>query len=169
MLSDIKDLKPDSSGGAAEDGDGQAFHYPPAISAGYLVRSAHRAFQRALENRIAPRGVTRGQWYFLRVLWEEDGLTQRELSARTGMTEPTTVVALNSMEKADLIRRVRSNEDRRKMHVHLTDKGKRIRGALLPLAKEVNDLSTEGVSAKDMEAFRRALRQMVDNLEKAKR
>jgi hypothetical protein len=51
-------------------------------SLGYLVRDANRAFQRLLERRISPHGVTRGQWYFLRVLWEEDGLSQRELSAR---------------------------------------------------------------------------------------
>ena len=60
-------------------------------SLGYLVRDANRAFQRLLERRISPHGVTRGQWYFLRVLWEEDGLSQRELSARVGMMEPTTV------------------------------------------------------------------------------
>ena len=82
-------------------------------SLGYLVRDANRAFQRLLERRISPHGVTRGQWYFLRVLWEEDGLSQRELSARVGMMEPTTVIALRGMEKAGLIRRVRSTDDRR--------------------------------------------------------
>ena len=75
-------------------------------SLGYLVRDANRAFQRLLEKRISPHGVTRGQWYFLRVLWEEDGLSQRELSVRVGMMEPTTVIALRSMEKAGLVRRV---------------------------------------------------------------
>ena len=59
-------------------------------SLGYLVRDANRAFQRLLERRITPHGVSRGQWYFLRVLWEEDGLSQRELSARVGMMEPTS-------------------------------------------------------------------------------
>ena len=93
--------------------DGQA-QFPPAESSGYLVRDAHRAFQRLLEKRIAPHGVTRGQWYFLRVLWTEDGLSQRELSARVGMMEPTTVIALRSMEKSGLIRRVRSAEDKRR-------------------------------------------------------
>ena len=62
----------------------------------------------SLEKRISPHGVTRGQWYFLRVLWEEDGLSQRELSVRVGMMEPTTVIALRSMEKAGLVRRARS-------------------------------------------------------------
>ena len=92
-------------------------------SAGYLVRDAHRAFQRLLEKRIAAYGVTRGQWYFLRVLWTEDGLSQRELSARVGMMEPTTVIALRSMEKAGLIRRVRSADDKRKAQVWLTAQG----------------------------------------------
>ena len=103
---------------------------PPRLSSGYLVRDAHRAFQRLLERRIAPYGVTRGQWYFLRVLWITDGLSQRELSARVGMMEPTTVIALRSMERAGLIRRVRGADDRRKVRVFLTAKAKRLRDEL---------------------------------------
>src|SRR5436305_14751879 len=108
-------------------------------SLGYLVRDANRAFQRLLEKRIAPHGVTRGQWYFLRVLWNEDGLSQRELSARVGMMEPTTVIALRSMERSGLIRRVRSTDDKRKTHVWLTPKAKRMRGKLLQVARTITD------------------------------
>ena len=93
---------------------------PPRLSSGYLVRDAHRAFQRLLERRIAPYGVTRGQWYFLRVLWTADGISQRELSARVGMMEPTTAIALRSMERSQLIRRLRGDDDRRKVRVFLT-------------------------------------------------
>src|SRR6476661_4806271 len=96
-------------------------------SLGYLVRDANRAFQRLLEKRISPHGVTRGQWYFLRVLWEEDGLSQRELSVRVGLMEPTTVIALRGMEKAGLIRRVRGVDDKRVTRVHLTPKARRLR------------------------------------------
>src|SRR5436190_9972000 len=95
----------------------RAVAFPPRLSSGYLVRDAHRAFQRLLERRIAAYGVSRGQWYFLRVLWTADGLTQRELSARVGMMEPTTVVALRSMERSQLIRRLRSTDDKRRSHV----------------------------------------------------
>src|SRR5436190_5456748 len=119
--------------GAARDRD-----FPPAESSGYAVRDAHRAFQRLLGKRIAAHGVTRGQWYFLRVLWTEDGLSQRELSSRVGMMEPTTVIALRSMEKAGLIRRLRSKDDRRVTHVSLTPKAKRMRDGLLELARGIN-------------------------------
>ncbi|MDH3232983.1 MAG: MarR family winged helix-turn-helix transcriptional regulator [Alphaproteobacteria bacterium] len=146
----------------------EAGHYPTAESTGFLVRAANRAFQRALEERITLRGVTPGQWYFLRVLWEQDGVNQRELSGLVGMTEPTTVVALNSMEKAKLIRRQRSTSDKRKVHIFLTQKGKRLRGVMLPLAEEVNEIARNGVSAEDNAAMRRALTQMIENLEAGK-
>ncbi|MDZ4375825.1 MAG: hypothetical protein U1C74_30960, partial [Phenylobacterium sp.] len=49
----------------------------PNNSIGYLTRIAFRNFSRALERRTSPHGVTAGQWRFLRVLWREEGLTQR--------------------------------------------------------------------------------------------
>jgi DNA-binding MarR family transcriptional regulator len=151
-----------ANGGRAAHAETDLPHHE---SDGYLVRDAHRAFQRLLERRIAPHGVTRGQWYFLRVLWAEDGLSQRELSARVGMMEPTTVIALRSMERAGLIRRVRSRDDRRRAHVWLTPKAKRIRAGLLKLARGINDVAEEGVSGADIVVFRRVIAQMTANLD----
>jgi DNA-binding MarR family transcriptional regulator len=134
-------------------------------SLGYLVRDANRAFQRLLERRIAPHGVTRGQWYFLRVLWEQDGLSQRELSTRVGMMEPTTVIALRGMEKAGLIRRARSADDRRVTLVRLTSKAKRLRNRLLKLSQSVNEQGAAGIEAAELDRFRRVIRRMTANLD----
>jgi MarR family transcriptional regulator, organic hydroperoxide resistance regulator len=157
------------SGGASGRGDPAADaggDLPHHESDGYLVRDAHRAFQRLLERRIAPHGVTRGQWYFLRVLWTEDGLSQRELSERVGMMEPTTVIALRGMEKAGLIRRVRSVEDRRVTHVRLTSKAKRMRDGLLELARGINAQADQGISHEDIAVFRQVIMRMTANLDK---
>jgi DNA-binding MarR family transcriptional regulator len=142
---------------------------PPAESSGYLVRDAHRAFQRLLEKRIASYGVTRGQWYFLRVLWNEDGLSQRELSARVGMMEPTTVIALRSMEKSGLIRRVRSTEDKRKAQVWLTLKAKRMRKKLLQVARGVTDQAEAGIRRDDLAVLRRIMPRITANLDRIRR
>src|SRR5439155_10440134 len=101
-----------------------AFYESPSNSLGYLCRIAFRHFSRALEKRTAPRGVSSGQWRFLGVLWNEDGITQRELSRRVGMRGPTTVTALKSLERSGFVRRAPSEEDRRKVHVHLTPMAK---------------------------------------------
>jgi MarR family transcriptional regulator, organic hydroperoxide resistance regulator len=143
--------------------------FPLAESSGFLVRDANRAFQRLLEKRIVAYGVTRGQWYFLRVLWSQDGLSQRELSARVGTMEPTTVIALRSMERSGLIRRVRSRDDRRRSQVLLTVKAQRLRNELLRLARDITDQAEEGIGGNDLAAFRRIIRRMTENLDQIKR
>src|SRR5262245_29007878 len=71
----------------------------PGDRLAHLVKHAARALARALQMRLAEHGVSYGHWTFLRVLWETEGLTQRELSAQAGVMEPTTFAALKAMAK----------------------------------------------------------------------
>lgn len=140
------------------------FYADPNNSLGYLTRIAFRSFSRALEQRTLPHGVTAGQWRFLRVLWREEGLTQRELSRRVGMREPTTVTALKGLEKSGLVRRKQSAEDRRKIHVFLTPKARRLQATLAPCVAEVNEIAAEGLSADEVATLRRLLQHVGRNL-----
>lgn len=155
--------------GKSASARGGGVEFPKPESAGYLVRDAHRAFQSELEQRIAPFGVTRGQWYFLRVLWTEDGLSQRELSRRVGMMEPTTVIALQSMEKSGLVRRERTAADKRKAQVWLTPKAQKLKRRLLPIARHITMQARKGVSERDFAQFRDTIARMTENLDKLKR
>ncbi len=136
----------------------------PLQSFGHLARLTFRAFARTLEQRILPQGITIGQWRFLRELWREDGITQRELSERLSMREPSTVGAVRSLEAAGLVRRVRDREDRRKIRIHLTPRAKRLRVPLLRHVRDVNVVATAGIPAQDLETTRRVLLQLMDNL-----
>ena len=49
--------------------------FPVEGSVGYQIRVTHRMLQRYRQVLVSPHGVTAGMWYFLRVLWTEDGLT----------------------------------------------------------------------------------------------
>ena len=133
-------------------------------SIGYLARITFRSFSHVLEKHTLEHGVSAGQWRFLRQLWREEGLTQRELSNRVGMREPTTVVALKSLEKAGLVRRVPSTVDRRKVHVHLTDRARELESLLMPMAQQVHDLATHGLDDAEVEMLRSLLRRVISNL-----
>lgn len=122
-------------------------------SVGYQVRMTHHALQRYLQIKIKPHGVTLGHWYFLRALWHEDGLTQRELSHRIGTREPTTMTAILAMESGGLVKRVRNSDDRRKQNVFLTAKGRRLKSKLLPLAREVVKSATTGLNEREIGLF----------------
>ena len=140
------------------------FYADPINSIGYLTRIAFRAFSRALEVRTSPHGVSSGQWRFLRVLWREDGLTQRELSRRVGMREPTTVIALKSLERSGFVTRQKSVEDRRKAHVFLTPQARALEAVLLPAVAEVNANALAGLSEAEIAVLRKALSQVGRNL-----
>ncbi len=140
------------------------FFADPAHSIGYLSRVAFRRFAKALENRTLPYGVSSGQWRFLRVLWVEDGITQRELSRRVDMREPTTVVALRGLEAKGFVRRVRDKADRRRIRVYLTGKAKKLHDKLIPYVAEVNAIATAGLSTADIEVARRVLGAAAKNL-----
>jgi len=130
----------------------------------HLVKDATRGFLRALQTRLARHDIQLGHWTFLRILWERDGLTKRELSMEAGVMEPTTHAAINAMEELGYVRLEQRPDNRKNIYVFLTPAGKKLKKQLVPLAEEVNAVALEGISAEDVAAARRALLTMIDNL-----
>src|SRR3989449_11632334 len=70
----------------SERAEGDPIKKPDRLA--HLTKDAWRGFVRALQWHLAAHGVSFGHWTFLRILWERDGLTQRELSGEGGGMEP---------------------------------------------------------------------------------
>jgi DNA-binding MarR family transcriptional regulator len=131
----------------------------------FLIRSVHRAFARVIEAEIsADTPITYAQWSFLRVLWREDGLSQRELSERLGLMANTTVISLNIMESRGWVKRQRDTNDRRRINIFLTREGRGLK-RLLPAVRRINKLSVEGIPARDIVLMQATLEKMLDRLE----
>ena len=130
----------------------------------HLVRDAARGLGRSLQLRLTEHGVSFGHWVFLRVLWEEDGLTQRELSVRAGMMEPTTLAALRALETLGYIRRRKRRDNRKNVYVFLTAAGTALKARLVPLAEEVNAVAVRGLAADAIAVTRQTLLAMIGNL-----
>ena len=130
----------------------------------HLVKDAMRGLGRALQMRLTEYAVSFGHWTFLRILWETDGLTQRELSEQAGVMEPTTFSALKALEKLGYVTRRRLPDSRKKIYVFLTPKGRALKGKLVPLAEEVNEIAVRGAPSADIAATRRTLLVMIENL-----
>ena len=130
----------------------------------HLVKHAARGLARALQMRLTEHAVSYGHWTFLRILWESEGLTQRQLSDQAGVMEPTTFSALNAMEQRGYVVRRASPRNRKEIHVYLTPKGRALKGKLVPLAEEVNEVALRDVAAADIAATRRTLLALIANL-----
>src|SRR5262249_57459635 len=101
-------------------------------------KHAARGLARALQMRLAEHSVSYGHWTFLRVLWEAEGLTQRQLSNEAAVMEPTTFSALNAMEKLGYVVRQPSPNTRKEIHVYLTPKPPSPPPNLLPPTPALN-------------------------------
>ena len=138
---------------------------PPEKSLAFQIRRAHLAFARLLALRLNRHGVKVGFWHYLRALWIEEGVTQKQLSDITNVTQTTTVALLNDMAKHRLIERDRDTEDRRKVFVRLTDKGRSLQSEMLPYALELNSIAVHGISKDEVSICLSVLTRMAANLE----
>ncbi len=130
----------------------------------HLLKDATRGLTRALQVRLAEHSVSFGHWTFLRILWDADGITQRDLSERAGLMEPTTYSALLAMERLGYVERRRQPDSRKKVYVFLTERGRDLREKLVPLAEEVNAIAVRGVRPETIAAARDMLLTMIRNL-----
>ena len=130
----------------------------------HLVRDTARAYSRSLQARLARHQVAFGHWTFLRILWQKDGLTQRELSLRAGVMEPTTYSALKTMQGLGYIEIRHLADNKKNKHVFLTPLGQQLRQVLVPLAQETNRISVKGLSAEEVVKARQVLLQLLHNL-----
>ncbi len=130
----------------------------------HLVKDATRGLVRALTMRLAEHRVSFGHWAFLRILWETDGLTQRELSLQAGVMEPTTFAAIKAMEKLGYVERRQKPSSRKNVYVFLTPAGRALKSRLVPFAEAVNEIAIRGIPAADVAVTRKTLLAMIENL-----
>ncbi|MEO6625899.1 MAG: MarR family transcriptional regulator, partial [Burkholderiaceae bacterium] len=112
----------------------------------------------------APHGVPFGHWAFLRILWESDGLTQKELSARAGVMEPTTFAAMKTMEAQGYVTRTQLPHNKKNVYVHLSERGRALKDLLVPLAEETNRVSMRHLKETDVAIARKVMLAMIMNL-----
>jgi DNA-binding MarR family transcriptional regulator len=139
---------------------------PAAVPFGHRIRTLARSIDRALGARIRRRGLTLPQFYVIRELATEDGLTQRELSLRMNAIESGTVTLLRRMEALGLIKRVRDGEDRRRVNVFLSAKGRAMRDAIHADTDELNLVMRRGITNAELRGLRELLDRIDENLAK---
>ena len=100
------------------------------------------------------------------MLWEQDGITQKQLSDEVGVMEPTTFAAVKAMEARGWLERRHLAENRKNMYVFLTDAGRALKAKLVPLAEQVNCVGVMGISPEDIATARRVLLAIIAQLKR---
>lgn len=108
-----------------------------------------RQLERELRRELWRHGVTPGQAPVLLALYEQDGLSQAELTRAAGVEQPTMAATLGRMERAGLVRRAPVRAPRRGAGVFLTAAARRLEGPLVDAIRSVNRRAVRGLSAEE--------------------
>lgn len=131
---------------------------------GFLMWDATRAMTRTFSRNLKVHGIASGVFPFLRALWEKDGITQRQLADRIGVTGPTTVIALRQLERAGYVRRVADQEDARKILVYLSKDGRKLYNLAMPEVAIVMNLCLKGFSDQEQAQLKQFLHRFRRNI-----
>ncbi len=146
--------------------------YGAEQSVGYLMRQIVTSMARGVDQRLESMALTNAQWVPLLKLHLGDAANVAELARECEIDAGAMTRMLDRLEAKQLLRRVRSTDDRRVVKVELTAEGvqaaRRIPGVLC----EVQNAHLAGFSADEWEALKASLHRMLANgkaLEKAAR
>jgi MarR family transcriptional regulator for hemolysin len=133
-------------------------------SVGYWICRASRAFERAMNDELAPRGITFRQAQVLWLLAHEGSLSQTDLAERMRIEPPTLVGILDRMEREGWIRREGDATDRRRKFVAPLAKARPVWTKIIACSDRVRARGHAGLSLEDQELLKRLLGRIVENL-----
>jgi len=141
-------------------------YYPTKDSLGYLIYRTALALKAALQRSFKENGyeITGEQWAIIRHLWEEDGLSQREIAEKTYKDKPNITRMLDALEKKRLIFRQPDPRDRRKYCIYLTKEGRSLHERLSPLVHQLRQRFTRNLPPPEIEFLKNTLNKIYQNI-----
>jgi DNA-binding MarR family transcriptional regulator len=137
--------------------------YDRSESAVYLSSLLSRGLAREFQARATGLGFAPGQFPILVELWNEDGLTQRQLVDRLEIEQATIANTLARMERDGLVERRKHPKDRRAQMLYLTEKGRSIEADAKSAAREADDALFRGFKRFERELMLEYMRWAVAN------
>ncbi|MBW8185946.1 MarR family winged helix-turn-helix transcriptional regulator [Shewanella nanhaiensis] len=122
-------------------------------SLGYLVSHLNVDLQNALDQKLKRYQLDIKLWPVLFALWQEEGITQTELSKRCDVANYTMTRILDQLQTQGLVTRHQEADNRRAFKIFLTDSGKALEQDLIVEAERVNEHFLENLSMDERLAF----------------
>ena len=128
---------------------------------GRALSDGFKRWNRLAESSLSETGLSLAEFRVLRVLFETGPRLMVTLAMEQGMTAPGMTLVIDKLEEAALVRRVRSDADRRGVNVAITGKG----GEKLKRAIKLHDRFVErainGLSNQEIDSFITTLHRVI--------
>ena len=139
-------------------------------NSGFYIGRIKQVNTRLLNKFLAQKNITAfngEQGRILHVLWENDGISNRELSKKSGLAMSSLTTMLERMEEKNLLIRKFCPTDKRKILIFLTDYAKSLKSEYDEISDKMNEISFEGISDEERLIFEATLEKVLYNFERA--
>jgi DNA-binding MarR family transcriptional regulator len=140
-------------------------NYNPEESIGRLIADVSGRLLAALDSEMTGLGITGAQWVILMRIATGCGSTAAELCRFSRYDTGSMTRMLDRLQEKGLIRRVRSDKDRRVVRLELTEAGRDLHTLLPPVAIKVLNAHLTGFTRDELEHFKGFLNRMRANSE----
>lgn len=156
LRSDILDLKVER-----DDGVYGLDNYQLSESIGYLLKRCTLMMSGAVDQELAPYDLTHPQFSILMMLKERNCNTAADIARETCNDTGAVTRMLDRLEAKDIVRRVRSVEDRRIVNIEFTDLGRLVIEKMPVVAINVMNRYLRGFSSEEIAQFKFLLRKLM--------
>ena len=125
---------------------------------------AAHAYEQAMNEELAPRGITFRQCQVLAWLALEDDMSQAQLAERMRIEPPTLVGILDRMEREGWICRESCSTDRRRKLIRTQPKVRPVWSKIVACADRVRHRATDGLTPEELQQLKHLLEKVQGNL-----
>lgn len=133
-------------------------------SLGFILNKTNTKLKNELFQRFKEYDVTPEQWAVLNCLWEQEGVTPKELADRIFKDKPNTNRILEKLQMKELIVRKLHPIDKRAYQIFLTDRGWALKKELIPKVMQLLETAAIGIEKHKVLEMKKLLNQIYDNL-----
>ncbi|HET7811841.1 MAG TPA: MarR family transcriptional regulator [Steroidobacteraceae bacterium] len=127
------------------------------------LRLVSSSLVRRVDRHMQPLELTGMQWEPLLMLWLGRADTVAGLARVIQMGDASMSRMLDRLEEKDLVRRERSDTDRRVVKLHLTPKGRKVANRIWPIVVDGMHVHLEGFRKDELALFNEFLTRMLTN------
>ena len=130
-------------------------------SFGWMINVIANKASKDFDLELKKHGLTIALWPTLMCLWEEEGVTQRDIAEKSKVENSTTTRTLDKLEKLELVERRADPNSRRSFRIYLTEKGKALEEVLIPIPIKLNKELMEALNTNEQQQIIGLLKKMV--------
>ncbi|GHB39639.1 MarR family winged helix-turn-helix transcriptional regulator [Mongoliitalea lutea] len=130
---------------------------------GFRFYVASRLFSQQYRDLLDSLGLTYPQYLVMLCLWEKDGLIVSQIGKQLSLDSGTLTPLLKRLEAMNLVRRVRSESDERRVEIQLTYPGKSLQSKAIPISQSMEQ-TLSGWKEKDREKLVELMDRLIGEL-----